>query len=296
MKNAEGLFEDAFQLAESLLHKGDPFNNRIENAEYRGSVGLTFPCVHKDRDDTIEVFPGNNRLERKEGEAEPEPKIKWEEISKARAVGVVAMDQLVLRLKKISGERDDLDKNKAELQGALQKLQREHAAALELHRSFEAEMHDMEKRMRQSEKSADKASNRMSLQISRLQKALSDLQARCSQLEDDKETLENRVTEIEHDMHAAKLAEKELAEELERRRLRDKDDAARMASLLNENSKLNEEIERVRNEMELLQVKSLGNEKRGEVIKRETERERERETHTQAGRRDILDRMSAFFV
>ena len=109
-----------------MLHKGDPFNNRIENAEYRGSVGLTFPCVHKDRDDTIEVFPGNNRLERKEGEAEPEPKIKWEEISKARAVGVVAMDQLVLRLKKISGERDDLDKccnsQRVELLSAMAKV------------------------------------------------------------------------------------------------------------------------------------------------------------------------------
>ena len=57
---------------------------------------LTFPCVHKDRDDAIEAFPPA-----KGADMGGDSKSKWEAASKARAVGVVAMDQLLTRLRQV---------------------------------------------------------------------------------------------------------------------------------------------------------------------------------------------------
>lgn len=64
---------------------------------------------------------------------------KWEAASKARAVGVVAMDQLLSRLKKTTSERDLLDANCAKLQGALSKVQDEHSTLLERQKGWVCE-------------------------------------------------------------------------------------------------------------------------------------------------------------
>jgi len=150
--SSTGLFEEAFDLADSLARNADSYSNRLESSLYGGSnrsVGvqnsskhalvrgavsvdtlwqvrmptgsLTFPCVHKDRDDAVEApLEGNG-----------DSRSKWEAASKARAVGVVAMEQLLSRLKKTSSERDLLDANCSKLQAALTKLQDEHSVLLE---------------------------------------------------------------------------------------------------------------------------------------------------------------------
>ena len=73
--------------------------------------------MHKDRDDAVEAtLEGGAR----------DGRSRWEAASKARAIGVVAMDQLLSRLKKTTNERDELDANCTKLQSALSKMEEEH--------------------------------------------------------------------------------------------------------------------------------------------------------------------------
>ena len=174
-----GLFEEAFELAESLLRSAEKYSNRIESGLYGGSNGLTFPCVHKDRDDAVEFLPPAKGVET--------GKSKWDEASKARAVGVVAMDQLIGRLQKTNAERDVLDKKCTELEEELKHLHEAHSVLLGKQHNFASEMAAMEKRVRQAERTADQKTKKMLLEISRLQKSMSDLKARCETLTDEKE-------------------------------------------------------------------------------------------------------------
>jgi len=174
-----GLFEEAFELAESLLRSAEKYSNRIESSLYGGSNGLTFPCVHKDRDDAVEPLPPANVHE--------SGKSKWEEASKARAVGVVAMEQLLGRLQKANTERNVLDKKCTQLEEELKHLQEAHSVLLGNQNNFDAEMEAMEKRARLAEKTYAKREKKTLLEISRLQKSLADLHAKCGLLTDEKE-------------------------------------------------------------------------------------------------------------
>jgi hypothetical protein len=174
-----GLFEEAFELAESLLRSAEKYSNRIESSLYGGSNGLTFPCVNKDRDDAVEPLPPAN--------AHESGKSKWEEASKARAVGVVAMDQLLGRLQKANTERNVLDKKFTQLEEELKRLQEAHSVLLGNQNNFDSEMEAMRKRAGLAEKTYEKREKKMLLEISRLQKSLADLHAKCGHLTDEKE-------------------------------------------------------------------------------------------------------------
>lgn len=218
---------------------------------YGGSVGLTFPCIHKDRDDIVAHV---SAAKGGEGDGGDHAKVKWEEAAKARSVGVVAMDQLLTRLKKTNGERDAFETECKRLDSELKKLQHIHGTLLQKQKGFDADLLAMEMKMQQVEKNSGKKSAQSSLEIGRLQKLVADLKATIDNMREEKEKLEDRVENAEDELKKSKLNVNDLKSELVKRKKLEKDDQQRMLQLVSQNARFSTEHERIESEMEMLQI------------------------------------------
>ena len=244
-KSATGLFDDAFELAESLMHQADKYTNRLENAEYLGSAALTFPNVHRDRDDALEpAEDGARSCGAKDGRG------RWEEVAKSRAVGVVAMEHLLERLKKTAKEREEFAGLNADLESKVHKLQRNLVELQADRKRMQEEIAASDTRMQAIERAAEKRSNRQMNEVARLQKTVSGLQTRNRDLGDERDELESKAAAAEADLHDARDRANDLQTVLDQRKQREKDDAAKMAHLLRDNAKIAMECERIQQDME----------------------------------------------
>lgn len=234
--------EGSLKLAESIL-LGSKTYNRIENARYHGSNPLTFPSVQK---------YGGEAFELDENAGKAYDKKKWDEHAKARAAGVTAMEQLLQRHHKLKEEKEALAEELADFKAQVQREKAVVDETRERTTELEQERARLQRIIAKADAAREKEKQDHTREISRLQDLLRGLRDKCENLADQKNELESNQQDFEGNSKKLKDSIETLRKELNEKSTREREDAVKIAKLVEENARLTLANEGLEHELELL--------------------------------------------